>query len=315
MRVAVLVLLVMKKPVAFAQDFHDGVIRLEYELAFKQLRSRQEYAVGTNRVVDLQPVDLTGNKVFLTMAGRRVYRSGATLQCHMVTENDRDFELIERMLELYMFKISPHDGFHDAIIGDVRALHDRLHQARCQYQHFVSSLYERVLERWMHGDRAVGRQGPRRRGPDDDICRRAAAQRVPTANKLKLHVNGRRGSLFVLHFGLCQCRTAIQTPVHRLCTLHQRTALDDAGERTQLVRLVSWVHGQIRMRPVRDHAQTDEILTLAFHLFARVLAARIPEFARGDLVTRFSMLLLDHQLDGQPMAVPTRDEGRVMARE
>ena len=103
--------------------------------------------------------------------------------------------------------------------------------------------------------------------------------------------------------------------MHRFSTLDQGTTLDDARKCTQLVRLVRRVHRQVRVLPVRDDAQADKVLPLAFHLFTCVFAAGIPEFARRDFVAWLAKFLFDYQFDRETVAVPTRNEWGVMTRE
>ncbi len=71
------------------------------------------------------------------------------------------------------------------------------------------------------------------------------------------------------------------------------------------------VHGQVRTRPVAQHARADKVFTLAVDLLGGILAALGAEFCSGEFLTRLAVLLLDFQFDRQTVAVPTRNVRRV----
>src|SRR5580698_9147856 len=106
-----------------------------------------------------------------------------------------------------------------------------------------------------------------------------------------------------------------EAPVHRLHALIKVAVLDDAAEGAQLLRLVGGRHGEVGPVPVTEDAQALEVGALQLDLLLRVGAARGAEGARIELRARAAMLLLDLQLDRQPVAVPARDVGGVITIE
>ncbi len=90
---------------------------------------------------------------------------------------------------------------------------------------------------------------------------------------------------------------------------------DDFTQRTDDVGFGFEVHGQVRMRPVAQHAQTNKVCTLAVNLSGRVFTAFRTEFRRGEFLTRLTKFLLNFQFNRQTVAVPTRNVRRVISRE
>ncbi len=84
------------------------------------------------------------------------------------------------------------------------------------------------------------------------------------------------------------------------------------GEGRQLAGgdpFIDIVHGEIGVVPFSHDAQAFELLPLHLHEFCRILAAQLAHFGLGDLVLLRTQVLLHLQLDGQPVAVPSRDVG------
>ena len=85
----------------------------------------------------------------------------------------------------------------------------------------------------------------------------------------------------------------------------------DLTEGTHDVGLGRKVHGEIRIFPVAEHTEADEIALLQLHLFARILAAGRAEFGMGDLYPRLAFFLLYVVLDRQAVTVPAGNVGRI----
>ena len=90
---------------------------------------------------------------------------------------------------------------------------------------------------------------------------------------------------------------------------------DHVAECTDLLRLEPRIHGHVRAIPVAEHAEALEAGALQVHLLAGELAAGGAEFLGAQLGADAAMLLLHLVLDGQAMAIPPRDVGRVVAVE
>lgn len=67
---------------------------------------------------------------------------------------------------------------------------------------------------------------------------------------------------------------------------------DDFAQRANDVGFGFEVHRQIRMRPVTQYAQTDEVFTLTVHLSGGIFAALGAEFSGGEFLARLAVLLL-----------------------
>src|SRR5690348_4523771 len=98
-----------------------------------------------------------------------------------------------------------------------------------------------------------------------------------------------------------------EAPMHGLDTFIEVPVTDDLAERSQLLRLERRIHSAIGMIPVAQHPQTFEVRALQIDLLLRISAASSTEGRNVELAARAAMLLLHLQLDGQPVAVPTRD--------
>ena len=95
----------------------------------------------------------------------------------------------------------------------------------------------------------------------------------------------------------------------------QVAVANDFTQRTDDVGFGFEVHGQVRTRPVAQHAQADKVFTLAVDLLSGIFAALGGEFSGGEFLTRLAIFLLHFQLDRQTVAVPTWNVRRVIARQ
>src|SRR6202035_4371168 len=91
----------------------------------------------------------------------------------------------------------------------------------------------------------------------------------------------------------------------------EMSVADDLAEGAQLLRFERGIHGAIRMIPVTQHTEALEVSALQVDLRLRVTPAGGAESRGIELLARPTVFLLHLQLDGQPMAVPTRNVGRV----
>ncbi len=255
-----------------------------------------------------------------------MHRSRAGIERHVLAEDDRDPALLERMQQLEPLERAALAARQHLCLAHAEALHARSEQFLGDDEAARSpggaGLGQRVGELGAQRHRLVRRQRPGRGGPDDHIDRgRAqgggvdlhARRQVLVVGHAEAHVNRRRGLLLVLHFRLGERRAAVQAPVHRLYALVEVPVLDDAAEGAQLLRLVAGGHGQVRPLPVPQDPQALEVGALQVDLLLRVGAAGRAERLRVELLARAAVLLLHLQLDGQPVAVPAGDVGRVKA--
>ena len=120
----------------------------------------------------------------------------------------------------------------------------------------------------MHVQRLVGRDRPRRRGPDHreaGLVAAAPAGRTRVAS-LRSRLGEREAdvdrevlAVLVLDLGLGQRRAAVEAPVDRLQAAVDEAPLEQRAERADLVGLVREVHRRVRMVPVAEHAEALEV--------------------------------------------------------
>ncbi len=312
------------------EHFDDVIVCLQHELAGEQGRVGQEFTVTAHGVVDRQVVLQTHRIVLLTVAGGRVHGAGAGLQGDVIAEDDRHLAVIEGVSELQPLQVRAAAVGDHPVVVHIPAAHDIL-QHRLGYQqplrtvfmHAVA-LHHGVFEFGVEGHRLVGRQGPRCGGPDHHRKRTfavmvlhvmAAFDEQTLVHCLKAHIDGRRGLVLVLHLGLGQRRAAIGTPVHGLEALVQVAVLDDPPQGADDIRLEAVIHRQIGIIPVAEDAQALEVPALAIHLHRGIFTALAAKLVSLHRHPRLADGALHLQLDGQPVAVPARDIGRVVTGE
>ena len=125
------------------------------------------------------------------------------------------------------------------------------------------------------------------------------------------HVDGRRMFVFVLHFRLCQRRTAIGTPMYRFRAFAKMAVGGDFSQCADDVGFKGKVHGQVRIVPIAQYAQADEFFSLDVDLFFGVSAAFLAKLGGRYFHTSFADRLFHHQFDRQSVAIPTRHVGRI----
>ncbi|MNN31917.1 hypothetical protein D3C81_1456230 [compost metagenome] len=88
--------------------------------------------------------------------------------------------------------------------------------------------------------------------------------------------------------------------------------LDHLGQGADLTGLVGEVHGLVRVAPVAEHAEADEVGLLALDLLGGIAAAQFAGLVRRQILAVGD---LDLVLDRQAVAVPARHVGGVVAGE
>ena len=168
----------------------------------------------------------------------------------------------------------------------------------------------------MHHDGQISRECPGRGGPDRHRHRAAGQRRIQPGRvrgQRKRHVDRGRAVVLVLHLGLGQRREARRAPVDRLQSAVHPTRADELPQLAQDVRLVPELHRPIRVAPVPQAAQPLELLPLDVDELLGVGAAQLPLLGDGHLARLGPKLPVHLVLDGQPVAVPARHVGRVVA--
>ena len=169
-------------------------------------------------------------------------------------------------------------------------------------------------------NREIGGQGPGSRGPDQYRYRP-----LPGTVGLGLHgcdecvridhreayVDGGRGFILVIDFGFGQRRAAVGAPVHGLVTAYHMSIFDNLAERTHDVGLGFVFHRQVGVKPVTQHAETDEIEALLVDLLERIVTAGLAKFIGFDLDPDLADIFFHLVLDRQTVTIPARHIGCV----
>ncbi len=165
----------------------------------------------------------------------------------------------------------------------------------------------------MEGDGAIGRQRPRRRGPDHHA--RAVRRRRADLDR-EADPYGGRNIVVVFHLGLGERGSLHRTPHHwfrpqvDLIGLGEAVKLrDDGGFRRE-------IHGGVSVIPVAKHAQTAELPCLFGDPASGVFTAAGAELGFRDRLLGppgGAEFLLDLPFDRQAVAVPARNVVDVVA--
>ncbi len=326
-RIGVVEHLVMQQGTALGQHFDHGGVGLEHMLTGKQFGIRQVNAVAANRVGHFQTVFLADHEVFLTVARGGVYGAGTGIQSHVIAQYHRHVEAVERVVEAQQLERGALGVTQIVELLDTGAIHHILDQLGSQDQTLgmlTFNLHQCVVQIGMHGDGAVGWQGPRSGGPDHRRDRALAGVAFGAVklggngrliNGLEAHIDGGGVLVVVLNLGFSQRGAAIGTPVHRLGAFVQVAVFNDLGHGADDVGFGAKIHGQVGVFPVAQHTQTDEVGLLRFDLGLGVFAALGAEFGSGNLLARLADHAFYFQFDRQTVAIPTRHIGGIKTGE
>src|SRR5471032_726289 len=304
----------------FAQLLDHVRVGLPDELAAEELQRLGVYAVALHRGQDVivdHAVTLAGHEVVFTIGRCRVNHTGARTQLDVISQVHRRQTIVERVTEVDQVQRRAFCCRDDRALQLV-ARQTGFDQLFGQYQQLVAHIDQCVLELWMDVQGLVGREGPRRGGPDDDRRRLAQRWQAESGSEFRVvnhsegDVDGRRFLVGVFDFRFSQGRTTIEAPVDRFQALEDEAALDHFSQRTDFPGFVGEVHGQVRVVPIAQHTQADELGFLAFNLLGGVGTAQLTGTVRSQVlaVGHFNLVL-----DRQAVAVPARDIRRVETRK
>ncbi len=129
------------------------------------------------------------------------------------------------------------------------------------------------------------------------------------------HINGGSRVVFIFHFGFGQSRFVARTPINRLFTAVHIAAFFQVPETVDDGLLIGRRHGQIRTLPVSQDAHALKFLALDIDKLIRKGFGLLAKRGAVDfmLVGHFE-LFHQLQLNRQPMAIPTGNVRRIIAR-
>ena len=105
----------------------------------------------------------------------------------------------------------------------------------------------------------------------------------------------------------------MQAPVHGLQAFVDEAAFKKLIKGGECRCLIGGIHGQVRLFPLPKDAQPLKLAPLQVHKLLCVGAAGRQELLRRHFKLFAPQLLIYLDLDRQPVAVPARDVGRVIA--
>ena len=326
MRVAVADVLVQQQRAALAQPLDDARVGLVYLESRKRPAAAQPVAlVEASGVVDGHDhVDAElapGQVVVCAVPGRRVHDARAVVERDVIRVDEaarapgiaEDGLLVDVARKL-LARAPPRGAeavFHQRVLP-AELLAAALGQRLGKDDRTPLVLDGHVAGLGLQDYGLVGRQGPRRGGPDSHVGSvREGLQPVWRALQFETHVDGGADLVGVLQLGLGQRRVAVRAPVDGLAA-----AIDCAGkvhllEDLDVARLVFRGKGEVGVVPLARHAQALEAHTLPIQLLFGVFAADAAKDSciyLGHLLR--AQLVFHLVLDGQAMTVPTGHVGR-----
>src|SRR3990167_3430443 len=210
--IAVLDGFVLEQRADLFQFGDDGRVGLPDKLAAKEWQVTDIYAVALHRAEDVviaHAVAFAGTEVILTIGRRRVHHTSTSTQLNVVSQIDRGKALIERMTEAdQLQRRAWRGGDHlalQAITGQAA-----FHQLFGQQQQALAGIDQRIGKFRVDVKGLVGRNGPRRGGPDHDGSRLRQAGQTKRGGQLvgifnyEGHVDGIGFLVLIFDFRLSQ---------------------------------------------------------------------------------------------------------------
>ena len=242
-----------------------------------------------------------------------MHNSGTGIHGDVLGQYPENISIEERVPEVHALELAALEA-RDFPRAFQLAFRDHLWCELCADDVDLATRFERnVLFIRMKCDCHRRRQRPGRGGPYDGEHFLAAQSRINRSGIIHhrvLHPHRRASVVFIFDFCFREGGLVVDTPVHRAQALvdeSHEAVLEEVIKRAQNDRFVARRHGRVGMVPAAKHADALELLALQVEKLLRVLAALQPYFRRIQLQLLFAELLVYLDLDGQPVAIPTRD--------
>ena len=254
-----------------------------------------------------QAVLLAGDVVVRAVARGDVDCAGACLGGDEIREDDLRGAVEEGVLRceaLQLLALEFGDGFTQGVSGLFRK---RFKQLADDDEGFLPAVVGKfpddVGEFRMEGDAEVRGQRPGRGGPDRD------AGRMEPALEFEFHEDRRGNLVGVFHLRLGERGLCAVGPLDRLLGLVDGAVFHELREDAEDARLIGGCHRQVWVFPIAEDPEALEGGALDIDETGCELGAAAADFRR----LQAGRLLDDLELDGQAVAIPTGDEGRVEA--
>ena len=315
----------MEEGSLLAEEINDLRVGVPDAHAGEVLGAFLEDAVIVNRVRDLEAVLAADHIVVRAVSRSGVDDAGTGVVGNMRAKDGGNVKRQVGVMEAEELKIHALGAADDMVLLHAGALHGALiellpeDKALCV---IALGLHDDVVELRVEADAAVSGHGPGGGGPDDDREGAGAflghielRENCLLVDGAEAHVDGQGVDVLVLDLSLCKRGAAVAAPVDRLEAAYKIAVFDDLSEAADDVRLGVEIHGEVGMIPVADYAEALEVSLLGLNLGLRVLAALLAELSGGYLAAGLSDLLLNLELNREPVAVPARDIGSIIAGE
>ena len=278
--------------------------------------------VCAHRAVDIQPLAHGGELVLGAVAGRGVDQTRAIFKRHVISMHDGAGAIAERMAIAQADQRRPlHFGedFNQVALG---LLGDPVHKVSRDHREAAIDLHQSVSEPLVDGDGQVGRERPRRGGPDHQRRRlikfHAERSRDGLAiGCLEIHIDRQILLVVVLQLRLGERGLVLDRPVHRFERAADQPLLDEVGKNFEHRLLVCRVHREIRVVKVRQGHHALHLGGLDLLVLLGVPGTCPPNnhpaiiFAKGVKLrhlARLDEVQHDPVLDRQSVTVPAGDE-------
>ena len=279
-------------------------------------------AIAFDREDRLQPVRLAQQEVVFAMVGGHVDQPGAAIGGDKVARQERArpgkeiAQRVHRVAGHRAGQLGPAPGGDFAAIAQPAGADLALQLDRAEIAPAIVVLVEAVGHLRTIGDRLVGRDGPRGRGPDHRMGADQFLDRAVGDFEGKVDLGA--GDVLVFDLGFGQRGLFDRRPHHRLGAAIELAAFGELEQLGHDRALGLRVHGQVGMVPISQNPQPLELFALHVDPVLRIGPAFGAELDRIDLVLvelLLAVLFLNLPFDRQAVAIPARNIGRVLAQQ
>ena len=270
-------------------------------------------AIVIDRIVHIQPVPQAHLIVVRSVTRSGMDAAGTGIQSDMLAQDDQGRSFVQRVPAVFPLQ-QPRGkcGQHLRRLP-AQLRRDRILEPFGNDEHLVFHPDRHVRQIGIEANRQIGRNGPGRGGPDDKRKLFALQDLQLLGQGIvvgKLHKDGRRRMIGVLHFGLCQRGHAGAAPVHRLLSLVEAATFGKARQLARDSRFIMGIQGKIGTIPLAQNAQTLKFGALDPQPFPGIGTAGLANVNGGTVLLFGPQFLVHHQFDGQSMTVPAWHVGR-----
>ena len=223
------------------------------------------------------------------------------------------------MLRLHIFEVAPFKGGNHFIIGLLSLFHSAFHQRRGHHIIFVPAFDQGIFKFRAQANGNVAGQGPRGRGPNDEIglgkvnslCRKQAL----VVRHTELYIDGIAGVFCIFDLCFRQGSLTLRAPIHRLEALVDIALCRHLCKDLDLLCLKVMCQGDVGVFPIADAAQTLKLVALVVQIFQREFPANFTQLdVRNGCGILHTRLFARLELRGQAVCIPAGHIRRFISR-